>query len=48
MNFYLKELPFAPASGLFATKQSAFSSKTQCILVQNGVCFDAKRKVFWC
>ena len=48
MNIYLKRLPFAPFSGLFATKCSAFCGKTECVLVQNGVRFGAKRKAFWC
>jgi len=48
MNIYLKTPPFALVFGLFAAKWSAFWCKTECVLVQNGVCFAAKRKVFWC
>ena len=47
MYFYLRGLPFAPLSELFAAKHSAFWCKIACVLVQNGVRFGAKRKVFW-
>ena len=48
MNFYLKSQPFAPVSGLFAAKFSAFCRKTECVMVLNAVRFGAKRKVKWC
>ena len=48
MNFYLKGQPFAPVSGLFAAKFSAFCRKTECVLVLNAVRFGAKRKVKCC
>ena len=45
MNIYLKGLPFAPVSGLFGAKRSAFWCKTQGEMVQNAVQNAAKRKV---
>ena len=48
MNIYLNKTPFAPISGLFAAKCSAFWCKLQCVLVQIAVRFGAKRKAFWC
>jgi len=48
MYFYLIKPPFAPDFGLFEAKNSAFSTKTHCNLVQNAVRFGAKRKVKWC
>jgi len=48
MNFYLKQLPFVPAFGLFAAKRTAIWCKTQCVLMLNAVRFDAKCGAFWC
>ena len=48
MNIYLKAPPFAPVLGLFAAKCGAFSTKMECVLVLNTVCFGAKCSVFWC
>ena len=48
MNFYLKQLPFVPAFGLFATKSTAIWCKTECVLMLNAVRFDAKCSAFWC
>ena len=48
MNFYKKKPPFAPVSGLFGAKWSAFWCKIECVLPQNAVRFGTKRKVFWC
>ena len=46
MNIYFKELPFTPVLRLIGAKRSAFWCKTQCVLVLNGVRFDAKRSPF--
>ena len=48
MYFYLRRPPFAPLSGLFAAKWSAFWCKIACVLMLNAVRFDAKRKVKCC
>ena len=48
MNFYLKQLPFVPAFGLFAAKRTAIWCKTQCVLMLNAVRFGAKCNAFWC
>ena len=48
MYFYLIKPPFVPDFGLFEAKNSAFSSKTQCNLVQNALRFGAKCSAFWC
>ena len=48
MNFYLKQLPFVPAFGLFATKSTAIWCKTECVLMLNAVRFGAKCKAKWC
>ena len=48
MNFYLKTPPSAPDFGLFAAKCQVKWCKTQCVLMQNAVRFDAKRRVKWC
>ena len=48
MYFYLIKPPFAPDFGLFEAKNSAFSTKTHCNLVQNAVRFGAKCSAFWC
>ena len=47
MNIYFKKPPFVPHFGLFATKSTAISTKTQCNMPQNAVRFDAKCKVKW-
>ena len=47
MYFYLRRPPFAPLSGLFSAKFSAFWCKTHCNLVQNAVRFGAKCKAKW-
>ena len=48
MNIYLNKTPFAPISGLFAAKCSAFWCKLQCVLVQIAVRFGANWNAFWC
>ena len=48
MYFYLRRPPFAPLSGLFAVKFSAFWCKIACVLMLNAVRFGAKRKVKCC
>ena len=48
MNIYFKTPSFAPISGLFAAKCSAFCSEMQCNMPLNAVYFGAKRSAFWC
>ena len=48
MNIYFMISPFPPYFGLFAAKYTAFWCKIHCVLVQNGVRFDAKCSAFWC
>ena len=48
MNIYFKKPPFVPHFGLFATKSTAISTKTQCNMPLNAVRFDAKCSAFWC
>ena len=48
MNIYLKKTSFAPISGLFAAKCSAFWCKLKYVLVQIAVRFGAKWNAFWC
>ena len=48
MNIYLKRPPFAPHSGLFAAKFSAFWCKIACVLMLNALRFGAKCSAFWC
>ena len=47
MNIYLNKTPFAPISGLFAAKCSAFWCKLQCVLVLNARHFGAKCSAIW-
>jgi len=48
MNIYLNKPPFAPVSGLFATKCSAFWCKMTYVLPLNATRFGAKCNAFWC
>ena len=48
MYFYLRRPPFAPLSGLFAAKFSAFWCKIACVLMLNALRFAAKCSAFWC
>ena len=48
MYFYLRRPPFAPLSGRFSTKFSAFWCKIACVLVLITLRFDANYTAFWC
>ena len=48
MYFHLRRPPFAPLSGLFAAKFSAFWCKIACVLMLNTLRFAAKCSAFWC
>ena len=48
MYFYLRRPPFAPLSGLFTAKFSAFWCKIACVLRLNALRFAAKCSAFWC
>ena len=48
MYFYLRRPPFAPLSGLFTAKFSAFWCKIACVLMLNALRFAAKCSAFWC
>ena len=48
MNIYVSQQPFTSVFGVFIAKSTVICRKTQCVLVQNTVCFGAKCNVFWC
>ena len=48
MYFYLRRPLFAPLSGLFSAKFSAFWCKIACVLMLNALRFAAKCSAFWC